>query len=105
MYERWGRKAETLPESHPAWDLEARYLALALVNLILTVSPQRIVMGGGIMKQSHIFPLVRRQLQDLLKGYIKFPSDIDSYIVPPALEGRAGVLGAIALAQRAGTAR
>ncbi len=99
MYKRWGQKAEDLPEKHPAWALEARYLALALVNLILIVSPHRIVMGGGIMKQAHLFPLVRREVQHLVNKYITLPSDLENYIVPPALRGRSGVLGAIALAQ------
>lgn len=99
MQKRWGQRAETLPEGHPAWALEARYLALALVNLIFIVSPQRIVMGGGIMKQTHLFPLVRREVSELINGYVTLPSSLEAFIVPPALEGRSGVLGAIALAQ------
>ena len=86
-----------------AWALEARYLALALVNLICTLSPQRIVMGGGVMDQSHLLPLVRREVKALLNDYVRAPEileDIDGYVVPPALGGRAGVLGALALAAR-----
>ncbi|HWQ15113.1 MAG TPA: ROK family protein [Roseiflexaceae bacterium] len=101
---RWGARAETLPPDHPAWALEAEYLAAALVNLILTVSPQRIIMGGGVMAQPQLFPLVRRRVQELLNGYVAAPAileRIDEYIVPPALGARAGVLGAIALAQDA----
>lgn len=100
---RWGRPAETLPPEHAAWALEARYLALALVNLICTVSPQRIVMGGGVMDQAHLFPLVRREVKALLNDYVRAPEileQIDTFIVPPALGARAGVLGALALAQR-----
>ncbi len=102
MGERWGQKADTLPPDHPAWELEARYLALALVNLIVILSPQRIILGGGIMQQTHLFPSIRQEVQRLLNNYVKSPQlldDIDSYIVPPALDNRAGVLGAIALAQ------
>lgn len=101
---RWGRPAEALPQEHAAWALEARYLALALVNLICTVSPQRIVMGGGVMDQRHLFPLIRREVQALLNNYVRSPEileGIDAYVTPPALGGRAGVLGALALAQRA----
>ena len=101
---RWGQPAETLPPDHPAWPLQARYLALALVNLICTLSPQRIIMGGGVMKQRQLFPLVRAEVQALLNGYVQAPEileEIDRYIVPPALGDRAGVLGAIALAERA----
>jgi fructokinase len=100
---RWGRPAETLPQEHAAWALEARTLALALVNLICTVSPQRIVLGGGVMEQAHLFPLIRHQVQVLLNDYVRAPEileEIDGYIVPPALGGRAGMLGALALAQR-----
>jgi fructokinase len=103
--QRWGRRGETLPADHPAWALEAHYLALGLVNVIVTLSPQRIIMGGGIMQQAQIFPMMRREVQRLLNGYVQAPaiiSDIDSYIVPPALGKRAGVLGALALAERAG---
>lgn len=101
---RWGRKAEDLPENHPAWDLEAHYLALGVTNLICALSPQRVILGGGVMNQRHLFPRVREKVRDLLGGYLQAPAfseDIDSYIVPPGLEHRSGVLGAIALAERA----
>ena len=104
MEKRWGQKAETLPADHPAWDLEAHYIALALQSLICTLSPQRIIIGGGVAQQSQIMPLVRQKTQALLNGYVQSAEileHIDGYIVPPALGGRAGVLGAIALAQLA----
>jgi fructokinase len=103
LQSRWGQPAETLPSDHPAWPLEAHYLALALVNLICTVSPRRIILGGGVMKERQLFPLIRRQVQELLNGYVRAPDileEIDRYIVAPILGGRAGVLGAIALAER-----
>ena len=101
---RWGQPAETLPPDHPAWALEAHYLALGLVAYIVTLSPQRIMLGGGVMAQTHLFPLIRQEVQTLLNGYIQSPAllgQIQDYIVPPALGNRAGVLGAIALAQDA----
>ncbi len=101
---RWGRRGETLPENHPAWPLEARYLAHGLVNFILTLAPQRIVIGGGVMSQPRLFKLVRAEVQSLLNGYVQAPEiidEIDAYIVPPGLGDRAGVLGAMALAERA----
>ena len=100
---RWGCAAETLPPEHPGWALEARYLALALVNVICTLSPERIVMGGGVMEQAQLFPLVRREVGALLNGYVRAPAileDMAGYVVPPALGARAGVLGALALAAR-----
>jgi len=101
---RWGRSAEELAPDHPAWSLEAHYLALGLTNLILTLSPQRIVMGGGIMKQTTLFQMVRRNVLQLLNGYLQVPTileQIDQYIVPAELGDRSGVLGAMALAQKA----
>jgi len=100
---RWGQPAETLPEGHAAWALEARYLALALVNLVCTLSPERVVMGGGVMERRHLFPLLHRELTALLNAYLRAPEileRIEGYVVPPALGARAGVLGALALAQR-----
>jgi fructokinase len=104
MEKRWGQKAETLPPDHPAWELEARYIALALRSFICTLSPQRIVIGGGVAQQSQLMPLIRQKTQATLNAYVQSPAildEIDSFIVPPALGGRAGVLGAIALAQHA----
>lgn len=101
---RWGIKAEDLPEDHPAWDLEAHYLALGVTNLICSLSPQRIIMGGGVMSQQHMFPRVRQKVRELLNGYVQVEAitrDNDTYIVPPGLGNRSGVLGAIALAERA----
>ncbi len=101
---RWGQKAETLPPDHPAWDLEADYLAQALHTFICTLSPQKIILGGGVMEQRHLFPRIRARVQASLNGYLQTPAileDIEGYIVPPALGKRAGVLGALALGEGA----
>lgn len=101
---RWGVKAETLGPDHPAWELEAHYIALAMQTTVCMLSPQRIILGGGVMAQPHLFPMVRRKTVEYLNGYVQAPDileRIDSYIVPPALGGRAGVLGAMALAMGA----
>ena len=98
---RWGRPGHELPEDHRAWTFEAHYLALALVNFILTLSPQRIILGGGVMHQAHLFPMIREAVQRRLNGYVQRPqilNAIDQYIVAPALGDRAGVLGSMALA-------
>ncbi len=98
---RWNCRPESLPPDHPGWALEAHYLALALTTFICTLSPQRILLGGGVMTQQHLFPRLRVQVQQRLNGYVRAPAildGIDSYIVPPALGSQAGVLGAIALA-------
>ncbi len=106
MATRWGRPAETLPADHAAWALEARYLALALQGFVCTLSPQRIVMGGGVMDQPHLLPRVRQQLKALLNGYIQAPEvldGMDGYVVAPALGSRSGVIGALVLAAQAAT--
>ena len=100
---RWGEPATELPPDHPAWALEAEYLALLCVNLTAVLSPQRIILGGGVMKQRQLFPEIRRRLQERLAGYIRSPAiegGAESYVVPPGLGDRAGVLGALALARQ-----
>ena len=104
MADRWGKPAQVLPDHHPAWDLEAEYIANALVNYTLILSPQILILGGGVMQRQSLFPLIRQKYQKLLNGYIKVPQivqDIDHYIVPPGLGNRSGVLGAIGLAKDA----
>lgn len=104
LEKRWGAKAETFDAAHPAWALEAHYIAQALMTYICTLSPQRLILGGGVMEQAALFPLVRVETQRLLNGYIHSPAILErmeEYIVPPGLGARAGVLGALALAMKA----
>ncbi len=99
---RWGIAAEDLPDDHPAWALEAHYLAQGIMNLICVFSPQRIILGGGISKRAIILPLVRQQLGRLLNNYFQFPAshqNLEDYIINPGLGDLSGVLGAVALAQ------
>jgi fructokinase len=101
---RWATAPASLPADHPAWELEANYLALGLMSWVSILSPSRIVLGGGVMQQPQLFPLVRRKLREELNGYIPCPElqdGIDRYIVPPKLGDRAGVLGALVLAEAA----
>jgi fructokinase len=102
MNARWGKPAESLPDDHPAWALEARYLALALNNFVCTLSPRRIILGGGVMERLALFPMIHRELQALLNGYVQAPqvqAHVDRYVVPPAFGPRAGIMGALALAR------
>ncbi|MEA4909087.1 MAG: ROK family protein [Chloroflexi bacterium] len=104
MQDRWGKPATELPPDHPAWALEAEYIAAAMQIFVSGLSPTRVILGGGVMQQEQLFPLVRRRTQEMLNGYIQSPvilERIDDLIVPPGLGNRAGVLGAVALAQRA----
>ncbi|MBN2044244.1 MAG: ROK family protein [Anaerolineales bacterium] len=104
MEGRWGQRAETLPADHPAWELEAEYISLALSCYVTILSPQRIILGGGVMEGPGLFPLVREKTQQKLNGYVQVPEILDkiaAYIVPPGLGNKSGVLGAIALARQA----
>lgn len=70
-------------------------------SLVCAISPQRVAIGGGVIRQQHLFPAVRRNLLELLNGYIRSPTvldEIESFIVPPALGDLSGVLGARAMA-------
>jgi len=101
---RWGCRAEQLPVDHPAWDLEARYIASALTTLVMVLSPDRVILGGGVMQAGQLFPLVRKHLMRSLGGYVQaeaVTSGIDQYVVPPLLGQQAGIAGALALAERA----
>lgn len=102
---RWGLSAKLMSEEHPAWELEAAYLAQMCANMILAVSPEIIVLGGGVMQQMHLFPRIREKTLALLNGYVASPAvtpeGISSYIVPPALGINSGVTGALLLGARA----
>lgn len=100
---RWNIKGSDIPKDHQAWDMEAYYLAEALVNYILILSPEKIIMGGGVMKQLQLFPMIRKYVKELLNGYIvkdEILSNIDEYIVPPKLGDNAGIIGAISLVSK-----
>ncbi|MEP7053602.1 MAG: ROK family protein [Pseudomonadota bacterium] len=104
LEKRWGQRAETLAAEHPAWDLEARYIASALATLVLVLSPERIILGGGVMQGADLFPLVRKHLSRSLGGYVQADAvskHLNEYVVPPALGPLAGIAGALALAETA----
>lgn len=100
---RWGAKAVELTERLEVWELESQYLAQAIVNLILTVSPKRIILGGGVMHQEQLFPLIRKKVPELMNGYIRTPQmqNMDNYIVPASLQDNQGIMGGIRLAELA----
>lgn len=101
---RWQLPATELTLEHPAWELEAHYLALACQTMICAYSPQRIILGGGVMEQLHLFARIRTKTLARLNGYVQAPEileRIDEYIVAPGLGNRAGAAGCIALGQQA----
>ena len=98
--ERWGKKAIELKDDEKVWDMEAYYIAQAITNIILIMSPQIIILGGGVMHQEQLFPLIRNKVKEILNDYIKTPliADIDHYIVPASLNDDQGIMGCIKLA-------
>lgn len=101
LQKRWNVKAEKLPKDHIAWTLEAEYISHALVNLICTISPQKIILGGGVMHRMHLFEMIHRKTKQLLNKYIKskeLEDQIQSLITPPVLGDDSGIIGALELA-------
>lgn len=108
LAKRWGQPGQTLPPEHPAWALEARYLALAVANLTFTVAPQAVILGGGVLDQPELLDRVRAETEQLLNGYLQSPwlkPGLTEYIMRPGLGRRAGVLGAVALAMQGARGR
>lgn len=100
--ERWGKKAIELKDNQAVWDLEAYYIAQALANYILILSPDMIILGGGVMHQEQLFPLIRKYVTEMLNGYIKTEelADMEHYIVPASLHDDQGIMGCLELARR-----
>jgi fructokinase len=99
---RWGRPAVELAGDDAVWELEARYLALGLVCVICVLSPERIVLGGGVMSTPGLLPLVQREVAALMNGYLDNASMGDGlvdYVTLPRLGSLSGVLGGIGLAR------
>ncbi len=98
--ERWGKKAVELSDRDEVWEIEADYIAQALVNTVCMLSPKRIILGGGVMHQMQLFELVRKKLKEKLNDYIKAPEirDMDNYVVPASLHDDQGIMGCIKLA-------
>ena len=101
--ERWGAKGTELSGRQEVWELEAYYVAQACVNYTLTYAPRRIILGGGVMHQEQLFPIIRRQYRELMADYVDTPElrDIGSYIVPCSLNDNQGIMGCLQLAVEA----
>lgn len=97
---RYGKKADWLSAVPLVWDIEAYYIGQALCNIILTLSPERIILGGGVMHQVQLFPLIRKEVKRQLNGYLKTKEleDMDNYIIPASLNDNQGILGCLQLA-------
>ena len=101
---RWGMRGSLLTPDHVAWEMEADYIAQALADYTLMLSPQRIIVGGGVGSLAHLLPRVQKRTREFINGYVQSPvilAHIESYIVNPGLGNRSGMLGALALAEHA----
>jgi fructokinase len=108
MESRWGIPASQLAPDHIAWEIEAHYLAQAISSVVFILSPQRVILGGGVMHQPQLFPLIQQKVLETLAGYVHDPAiieHIDTFIVPPGLGDNAGITGALELAKMAALAR
>ena len=99
---RFGKKAAELADVKEVWDLEADYIAQELTGYILTLSPEMMILGGGVMHQEQLFPLIRQKVTEYLGGYVNTEElkDMDHYIVPASLNDDQGIMGCLELARR-----
>ena len=97
---RYGIRAENLPSDHEAWEIEAHYLAHAALSYTMTLSPECIILGGGVMHQSHLFEMVHAKFEELLCEYLELPP-LDEYIIPTGLGSESGILGSLMLGKNA----
>ncbi len=100
LEERWGDKGFQLAERSEVWELEGYYLAQALMQYILILSPKKIILGGGVMKQKQVFPSIYKHMSDLVNGYVSLP-ELSEYIISPGLGNDAGITGSLLLAHQA----
>lgn len=102
LEQRLGRRGESVPWDDPVWELEAWYLAAGILNTVFVLSPQRVIVGGGVAATRGLLERVRRHITRLNGSYLAaaaLDGDIDAYVVPPGLGDRSGRLGALVLAQ------
>lgn len=97
---RTGTKGQGLMENHPVWDMQAYYIGQALMNYTLTLAPEKIILGGGVMNQEHLLNKIRRQFVKQMAGYMETP-EVNDYIVRWGLPNQSGILGSLLLGREA----
>ncbi|KON90588.1 fructokinase [Rossellomorea marisflavi] len=97
---RWGVKGDQLVDKGEVWEMEGYYIAQALMQYIVIISPKKIILGGGVMKQRQIFPIIYKHLEKMINGYVNLPP-LEEYIVSPGLGDNAGITGSLMLAHEA----
>ena len=91
---------QNLPENHKLWELEAYYIAQAIVTYTLVLSPAKIILGGGVMQQRHLLSMIKESFIKQMNGYVDIVSP-DNYIVLPKLQNDAAVIGGLIMAKEA----
>lgn len=94
---RWGAKGVDLVDRKEVWEMEGFYLAQALMQYVLILSPKKIILGGGVMHQKQVFHSIYKNLKELLNDYVSLP-ELEDYIVSPRLGDNAGITGSLLLA-------
>jgi len=98
--DRWGAKGIDLVDKPEVWDMEGYYIAQALMQYVLILSPKKIILGGGVMHQKQLFPTIYKYLNEFLADYVSLP-ELSDYIVSPGLGDHAGITGSLMLAKQA----
>ena len=99
---RYGKKGAELSGRDDVWELESYYIGQAVADYMMTYSPEKIILWGGVMHQEKVFDMVRKNAKEFLNGYlpeVSLPKDLSQYIVAPALGENPGIIGALCLAQ------
>ncbi|UJF16107.1 ROK family protein [Jeotgalibaca sp. MA1X17-3] len=96
---RTGIKGQEMGQDDPTWDFVADYLAQAIYNTTLILSPEKIILGGGVIKQPQLLPKIKEKFKQLLNEYVSYPH-IDEYLVLPTLGDNPGTIGCLALAKK-----
>ncbi|MGX6961343.1 ROK family protein [Vagococcus xieshaowenii] len=98
LEKRTGKKGIEVKANDEVWQIQAHYIAQALMNYTLILSPEIIILGGGVMHQKQLFPLIRQEFQKIVAEYVAYP-DLDLYIVPTKLGDDSGIMGCLQLAK------
>ena len=99
MGEIWQQPAESLPDDHQAWDIQAQVLGLFCHNLLVAFSPRKIILGGGVMNKPGLLDKVKECCRESLSGYLALPESlqVEDLICSPGLGQHSGLMGGLAL--------
>lgn len=95
-----------VPDGHPVWRVAAHYLGGLVVSLAYVLSPQVVVLGGGVLQRPALLAAVRAAAVAANEGYLDVPAlttaaGVDAYVVRSRFGNAAGVVGALEVGRRA----